>query len=348
MEVVKALKFILTNAGVVNLTDYMDDFHLVMPSRIGLLIQKKIFVLICEQLGIPLSLHKLLFGKDVEYLGIIIDSEKWCLYLRTEKRLDLLAAVRSFLSRSTATVNEIQSIVGRLIWAAQVYRGGGTFCRGLIHSLKGLPSNAGIHMSTCENLRFDLVWWEHVLQTDSTRTITEDENTPFTCFYTDACLESGGGFWGNNWFYTDWTSWPDYQTTKAPHISLLELLAVLAGIITWGTNWSGHRVICYSDNSATVAVIVSRTSTCQNMMRLLRRLFFLEHLFDFQLICHHIPGVLNIDADLLSRNRIAEFRTRNPTAEYSPSHIPWDLIPGFDEGDIRLAGHIKPFFATAW
>jgi len=54
-------------------------------------------------------------------------------------------------------------------------------------------------------------------------------------------------------------------------------------------------------------------------MELVRELWFTScaHLFEIRSV--HIPGVLNVDADDLSRGRIQSFLSRNPTADSLPT-----------------------------
>ena len=50
-------------------------------------------------------------------------------------------------------------------------------------------------------------------------------------------------------------------------------------------------------------------------------MFFLCALYNIDCICEHISGVLNVGADMLSRNRITEFPRYNPSVsrEMCPS-----------------------------
>ena len=66
------------------------------------------------------------------------------------------------------------------------------------------------------------------------------------------------------------------------------------------------------------------------MMGLIRALFFHTASFDIHLRLSYVPGAENIDADLLSRLQVREFRDRNPTAEAEPVDVPEEVwyIPG--------------------
>ena len=64
-------------------------------------------------------------------------------------------------------------------------------------------------------------------------------------------------------------------------------------------------------------------------MKLVRIMFFLCALYNIDCVCEHISGVLNVGADMLSRNRIADFLRYNPSVSrdmYPPADIMYDDI----------------------
>jgi hypothetical protein len=68
-----------------------------------------------------------------------------------------------------------------------------------------------------------------------------------------------------------------------------------------------------------VAAINSGFCSNELLMELVRELWFACCTHRFELRSVHLRGVLNVDADALSRDRVQEFRNRNPTADSSPT-----------------------------
>jgi hypothetical protein len=100
-------------------------------------------------------------------------------------------------------------------------------------------------------------------------------------------------------------------------ISVLELCGIVIAAISWGQKWRGKRITVRCDNTAAVAAI--NTGFCQNelMMELVRELWYTccTHLFELRAV--HVAGVVNVDADDLSRDRVDKFLSRNPTMNSS-------------------------------
>ena len=117
-----------------------------------------------------------------------------------------------------------------------------------------------------------------------------------------------------------------HSTWSDKSIRLKELLPAMLACVIWGPAWAHKQVQVLCDNAA---VINTRTSKCPHIMHLVRCLhFFIAH-FDFILKAMHIPGVLNVGADAMSRNRPQVFVQATPTAQPHPDQVPhalWDLL----------------------
>ena len=91
---------------------------------------------------------------------------------------------------------------------------------------------------------------------------------------------------------------------------------------------SNHSVTFMSDNQAVVQVINNMSSKDKHMMALLRPLVLacLKHNILFR--ARHLPGIVNTNADLLSRLKVEEFRKHTATTVNSePDEIPQHLLP---------------------
>lgn len=79
------------------------------------------------------------------------------------------------------------------------------------------------------------------------------------------------------------------------------------------------------DNQPAVHTMSKRSCRDQDMMHLIRCLFFLEAWFGFELVADHLPGRENMLADYLSRNRLSAFLSKAPSPTPAPMPIPAEL-----------------------
>jgi len=135
--------------------------------------------------------------------------------------------------------------------------------------------------------------------------------------FTDASFRGMGGFFNGSWFSSPWL----FDISDF-HISILELFSVYSAVLIWGKDLRNQQVIIFTDNEANVKVWESGSSKDENIMVLVRSLFFLCVHFNLSLFLKHLPGHHNVFADLLSRLLVRKFFTLCPTALDRPSLIP--------------------------
>ena len=80
------------------------------------------------------------------------------------------------------------------------------------------------------------------------------------------------------------------------------------------------------DNLSFVEAINKDTSKDPMVMHLQRCLWFFQALFNISIRVSHIPGVLNISADMLSRNQTEKFLLLYPQSSRMPVPIPSPLL----------------------
>ena len=116
-------------------------------------------VTVCNALGIPLALEKVAGpATSLEFLGILLDTERMQARLPAEKLLRTQQAVAQWLCRKNATKREILSLVGHLQHAAKVVRPGRTFvARMYATAAKVLQLDYYTRLN--EDFRSDLWWW---------------------------------------------------------------------------------------------------------------------------------------------------------------------------------------------
>ena len=135
------------------------------------------------------------------------------------------------------------------------------------------------------------------------------------------------GHWGCGAFCErKWFQLQCDPTLSQKSIAAKELIPIVVACAVWGLTWEGQVVRCRSDNQAVVAVIQTRYSRDDDLMHLLRSLFFFEAVFGCQIIVTYIPGAHNSLADDLSRDKLCSFVSKVPGAETEPTPLPGVLI----------------------
>ena len=85
-------------------------------------------------------------------------------------------------------VGPLQSLFGKLNWACQMVKGGRTFVRRLIDSSSEF---------------FDDIAWCIKFMNMFNGTVKFLDLKPITCLQTDACLQSGAGYYEGDFFYVN-------------------------------------------------------------------------------------------------------------------------------------------------
>ena len=134
------------------------------------------------------------------------------------------------------------------------------------------------------------------------------EWTPQVEFFADASGSIGMGMlWGARWCAEFWPYFPG----RATNIATLELVPLILAAEIWGSEWRGKRILFRSDNMAVVHAVNGWLPSDPHLVSLLKLLAKEAMLKSFHIRCLHVRGVDNVDADLLSRDRLEEFTARH-------------------------------------
>ena len=135
--------------------------------------------------------------------------------------------------------------------------------------------------------------------------------------YADAargCHLGMGCTYGVQWRQGLWSETDLFRDNFKPNIALLELLAIVSAVETWAAELARKHIILQSDNAATVAFINKMKSDIPAAMDLLCKISKTCLSFQIWLKAAHLAGILNVDCDHISRNRLDLFFKQNLTA----------------------------------
>ena len=180
---------------------YVDDFmtfvHGINAAKLALKNMLALFV----ELGIPVSINKLEGpSTSMVFLGILFDTIAMTIRLEDEKLANIHAELSLWNERTTASREQLQSLIGVLSFAAKVVAPGRTFLRRMIDHLKTIPSNTEntVQQPLSKSFNLDLQWWRQFLSKWNGISIIPDVNwTPAHALsiYTDACVAGYGAVW---------------------------------------------------------------------------------------------------------------------------------------------------------
>ena len=317
----------------------LDDFCMVNTTQALCQRDLRCFQLMCFQLGVPLAPEKTCGPATVlPFLGIELDTVALEARMPMDKVNKCLDQIVTVSKKRKVTLCQIQSLIGLLNFTCSVVPGR-AFLRRLIDLTIGVKHrNHRIRITAA--VRADLIVWKQFLQSFNGKAFFLDETfvaSPRLHLFTDSAASLGyAGIYGSHWFYGQWP-----RDMDPFHIQILEMYPIMVAVHMYGYLMKNHCVTFMSDNEAVVAIINKMSSRDKVVMSLVRPLVLtcLRHNILFR--AEHIPGKLNIEADLLSRLKVKEFKEVATRARPEPDKIPANLLPEalFKPGQKRLCVH---------
>lgn len=200
---------------------YMDDiFGIALEKDADAALQRVVdMVLDC---GFTAQPNKIVPPASVvEYIGVIVDLER-LQYRISPERLRATMELRNWRRRHRASRRDLESIVGKLAWIAQLV----PFARLFIHTMRGL-ARAHHRVRITREMRLDLEWWEAYLPESNGVPILPEALEPFDFdFATDAAGLGFGGHMLDQFAYGVRTD----EETARYDINVRELWTVLMAV----------------------------------------------------------------------------------------------------------------------
>lgn len=315
-----AIKWIAEYKLKIPNVNYLDDFMLGSKTRKLGDSNLKIFLQMCDDIGVPIS-EKKTFGPETKmtFLGIEIDTIKRQVRLPLEKVQRCVTEIEDLISRKKARLKKLQSIIGLLNFACQVVLPGRAFLRRLINLTIGYK--ALHHWIQIKPAVEDLKVWLHFLKNHNGKIFFVDEqyiSNHEVDLYTDSSGSLGfGALFGKCWFSGTWSQWWLNQ-----NITTLELYPIVLALEIWGHLLTNKRLRLFTDNIALVYILTKQTAKEEAVMILMRRLVFTCLKNNIVLEAKHVLGRNNLLCDLLSRRQVEKFFQLFPGANKMPEAIP--------------------------
>jgi hypothetical protein len=303
---------------------YLDDFF-------GIGFQTKaeadtaydIFIATAAELGLQLQYDE---AKTVpatqmtDFLGVIFCSRTLTLSLSAERIAKMLVTLRTIKATDTITVEDLQKIVGVLMFACIVF----SLCRPFLRHMLNVLKSAGPNpvkrrrLPITADARDDIDLWIQIftaLNLNGRRIsgLPAHARTIKAELYTDASFEGGGYFFGGLWRMWKWPKdmrdrigdFAGLSADDGVFICELEALALLQAVrdivaICAGSHDVARRLVCHIDNSPLVHMLTKHSSRSSACTPILRELTGLLLAYSVELAPVWISTDDNECADLLS------------------------------------------------
>ena len=165
------------------------------------------------------------------FLGILFMTLTMTLQITPERLAEIKSLLQEWMNKKSASLKELQCLLGKLNFAASTVRAGRVFVSRLINALKEYPKNG--KQKITRNMKKDINWWLTFMEGFDGITILPPLNrdSPDAVSSLDACLRSCGGWSEGEAFSADFQKW--LISRDDVHINELELITFVVSLKIW-------------------------------------------------------------------------------------------------------------------
>ena len=157
--ITQAVRRMMARKGYPDTVVYLDDWLVIAPSKEACLETMNVLLKLLRELGFSISYKKVVMpAVKLTFLGIEIDSQAMLLTLPEDKAQELQDLVVHFSGKRHASLRQLQTLAGKLNWAAQVVCGGRPFLQRIL-DMMGLLRQARHKAKLEASFYEDLAWW---------------------------------------------------------------------------------------------------------------------------------------------------------------------------------------------
>ena len=228
--------------GVDFILDYLDDLLLV-----GALASQECtgalttLLSVFDRLGLPVAMDKLEGScSQLAFLGFEFDSTRLAIRIPQGKLTELQQLIQAWMGRTSCTVRELDSLVGKFGHAARVVSPGQTIVHRMFELLARVQqSHHQIRLSMA--FRSDLQWWSTYLGTwnrvTMMHTLTPGQRPHHVWAHTSGHFGCGTVYPASrSWLQLLWLDLPSQggMQLQVESILLQELLPIILACTLWG------------------------------------------------------------------------------------------------------------------
>ena len=283
-----------------NILNYADDFAGAEASLDIATTSYNVLGQLLSELGIIESIKKACPpDTTMVYLGVKFDTINMAMYVDDEKIAELKLVLSLWCRKTVAKKQELQSILGKLLWVSRCVRFSRIFVSRIIAEIRKLPRQSAKTTLSLE-IKKDFIWWNKYMETFSGVELIP----PITVSQTilgDA-YPQGGGSWNPVLKQYFSRRFPQYMCSPETPIHVKEFIVVILAIRLWGSNWAGQRIVIFCDNDAVCDALTYLKPSNSEMQKLVRECLLWICTFNFHPVMQKISSADNHLADMISRN----------------------------------------------
>lgn len=316
-RVTNALSFIMLQIGIAVL-NYLDDFA-GAEKRENAIFAYQCLGSVLQKCGFEEALDKASPPSEImSFLGVLFNTITMTMEITPERLIEIRNLVRSWLNKDTASLRELQSLLGKLNFVAACVKPSRIFISRLLIWLRSIYNSSEVWHHIPDIVKKDLIWWDKFLPIYNGISMMEYESwsKPDSIFSSDSCLTGCGGFWNGCYFHT---IFPENILKQSLHISVLEVLSIVICLKLWGKHFKGQRIIVFCDNLNVCQLINQGNSRSEMLQTSLREICYLAACNEFELRAQHLSSSENRISDILSRYHLDknnEYKFRDLTEGY--------------------------------
>ena len=279
---------------------YVDDFYLCDDASV---IQSKTEYAKQElgRLGWHINFEKSCFDPKTQckFIGFLVQTavDDKAVWLKVPKgRIDKVNKdIKRILKKGQATARALARIAGQIVSMTKAVTPAKLLLRNLYRCLRSRISWQDLLTLDIETIK-DLRWWLKAFETWNGKAF-RDRGIP-----TEIAFDASSEGWGAV-ILPDGSKAQGYWTVEQSYKSsnFRETLAVLLGLLAFLSQIKGKSVTILSDNVSAVCYINMQGGPAMELSRIARAIWSLAMEHNIQLKAQHLKGVLNIQADALSR-----------------------------------------------
>jgi hypothetical protein len=313
---------------------YLDDLLLMNKCPHTLMRDAKTTIILLENLGFVINKEKshTTPTQDLEFLGMTLNSKTMTMRLSEQKTSKIYNQCGDLMNKDTVSVRDLSAMIGTLSATSLAILPAKLYYREL-QRLKITTLNRKRSYETITTLttpcKQELEWWMNHLKLVNGREIKVSD--PDLVIESDACLTGWGATCNDQTIRGHWT-----LEERKEQINTLELRAILLTVKAWLREKRNIHVHFRADNVTAVAHINKMGGTRSKTLTEVAK-----EIWDFCLerkiliSAEHLPGVLNVEADRLSREK--------------PDKSDWQLDPQIARQVMDKWGACKmDLFASRW
>lgn len=341
-KIMKPIITHLRNKGIV-IVQYLDDFLCINSSYSSCLNDTKKICDLLQSLGFVLSIKKcrLQPNQVCQFLGVIIDSKRFVIYLTKEKKEKIKREVEKFLKIDHCKIRSLAELVGILTSACPAVAYGWVYVKKLEHcKFIALSNNNDDYNSEIALPTYtmeDLSWWKINIQNSFNKIRLNN----FACeIFSDASKTGWGIVCGNKKSNGKWS----IEESKM-HINYLELLSAFFALKIFAAQLKDCEILLRIDNTTAIAYINKMGGVQYTYLNDLARAIWqwCEHR-DIYVTASYVSSKDNFEAD--SESRVKKTETEWQLADYAYDTIIRELgQPEIDLFASRLNKKCKLFIS---